>query len=190
MAKGKKETSVQNRHLYSRASFLYQAAKYLTLSDAELNDSQNSRSDEATSSTSRNRNVLQGAARRMATDMRAVSLKTQMRLSSAVKQTVCKYCDSLLVEGESCTSIVENNSKGEKKPWADVLVRRCGTCGGEKRYPVNSPRQERRSRRAAAEQEGRSRRPVEETRNPEADACRSVERLRPTRQSLGCDEDG
>ncbi|RYP05947.1 hypothetical protein DL765_009671 [Monosporascus sp. GIB2] len=66
-----------------------------------------------------------------------------------MKHTICKYCDTLLVEGDTSTSFVENQSKGGKKPWADVLVVKCNTCGGLKRFPVQAPRQKRRPIREA-----------------------------------------
>ncbi|KAK8040530.1 Rpr2-domain-containing protein [Apiospora marii] len=73
--------------------------------------------------------------------MRTTSEKAVIRLSPALKHTVCKYCDSLLIEGETCVSVVENASKGGKKPWADVLVIRCKACKGVKRFPVGASRQ-------------------------------------------------
>ncbi|KAK4124985.1 Rpr2-domain-containing protein [Parathielavia appendiculata] len=125
MAKGKSAGGVQNRAIYSRISFLQQAA--VTLAAIQQQSS--------------------GMSRRLATDLRAVSLKTRIRLKPAVKQTLCKFCDSVLIEGESCTSTIENKSKGSRKPWADVLVRKCHTCGRERRYPVSAPRSRRKIER-------------------------------------------
>lgn len=76
--------------------------------------------------------------------MKAVSLKVQIRQSSALKSSVCKYCSTVQIEGKTCQSVVENASKGGKKPWADVLVIRCSTCQNVKRYPVDCPKQKRR----------------------------------------------
>lgn len=156
MAKGK-NNGVQNRAIYSRASFLQQAATLLSLS-THRDESAASKGD---SSPSQARPVvegsseasppadfqLQGMSRRLATDMRSVSLKTRIRLTPTVKQTVCKFCDSVLIEGHSCTSTVENRSRGGRKPWADVLVRRCHTCGRERRYPVSAEKQRRKTER-------------------------------------------
>jgi ribonuclease P protein subunit RPR2 len=86
-------------------------------------------------------------ARRLVADLRSVSLKTRIRLTPAMKQTLCKYCDSILIEGQSCTSTIENRSRNGRKPWADVLVRKCHTCQRERRYPVDSPRQNRKTER-------------------------------------------
>ncbi|OIW31008.1 Rpr2-domain-containing protein [Coniochaeta ligniaria NRRL 30616] len=139
MAKGKPVATVQNRPMYSRISFLQQAATYLTQASEKSHDEM--RSGQA-------KPISTGAARRLVTDLRSVSLKTRIRLSPAVKQTMCKYCDALLIEGETCTTVIENKSKGGKKPWADILVRKCHACGNAKRHPLNSARQKRKSLRA------------------------------------------
>jgi ribonuclease P protein subunit RPR2 len=140
-AKSKSAAPVQNRPLYSRISFLQQAATYLTRS---------SRIDGKEPAIQQGKPAPQGAARRLVTDLRAVSLKARIRLSPTVKQTMCKYCDGLLIEGQTCTTVVENKSKGGRKPWADMLVRKCLACGNVKRHPLNSVRQKRKSLRAVA----------------------------------------
>ncbi|KAI0013761.1 Rpr2-domain-containing protein [Xylariaceae sp. FL0662B] len=149
MAKSKTSGSVPNRPIYSRISYLYQAATYLeTHSEPEgsagpVRDLKigNESQDEQALSTIRAKRAL---SRRLLTDLRASSLKTQIRLSPALKHTICKYCDSLLIEGETSSSVVENKSKGAKKPWADVLAIKCNTCGGVRRFPVQAARQNRR----------------------------------------------
>ncbi|KAK0723934.1 RNAse P Rpr2/Rpp21/SNM1 subunit domain-containing protein [Apiosordaria backusii] len=142
---------VQNKAIYSRLSFLQQAAVFLSTAtlDATLENSSADISD-----TKKDRIApLQGAGRRLATDLRAVSLKTRIRLNPAVKQSICKFCDSILIEGESCTSEIENKSRRGRKPWADVLVRKCHTCGKERRYPVCAKRQTRKTERPVANTE-------------------------------------
>lgn len=146
--------TVQNRAIYSRVSFLQQAATFLSASSAQQQPPSNSSAAAtatAAASTPKspgdNRPRLQGLARRLATDLRTVSLKTRIRLSPAAKQAVCKFCDSPLIEGQTCTSTVENRSRGGRKPWADVVVRKCHTCGRERRYPINAPRPKRKSER-------------------------------------------
>lgn len=157
MAKGK-NNGVQNRAIYSRASFLQQAATLLSLSTHHSEVSTTSQGDSSPSqprlvvegsaeASSSNDFQLQGMSRRLATDMRSVSLKTRIRLTPTVKQAVCKFCDSVLIEGHSCTSTVENRSRGGRKPWADVLVRRCHTCGRERRYPISAEKQKRKTER-------------------------------------------
>jgi ribonuclease P protein subunit RPR2 len=158
MAKGKAGGSVQNRAIYSRISFLQQAA--ITLSavprsaadsgsamDTNTPSANNPLSSAESVSDSRSVKALDGMSRRLATDLRAVSLKTRIRLKPAVKQSICKFCDSTLIDGQSCTSEIENKSKGAKKPWADVLVRKCHTCGRERRYPLSSTKPKRKTER-------------------------------------------
>jgi ribonuclease P protein subunit RPR2 len=160
MAKGKAGGGVQNRAIYSRISFLQQAA--VTLSSISLQppgsnsanavggaDSSNQPAPARRPENSGSGTALGGMSRRLATDLRAVSLKTRIRLKPAVKQTICKFCDSILIDGESCTSKIENKSKGAKKPWADVLVRKCHTCGKERRYPVSAARPKRKTDRGS-----------------------------------------
>jgi ribonuclease P protein subunit RPR2 len=123
--------------MYSRISFLQQAATYLTISqDKELKAE-----FEDGSLSGKDSQALRGLARHMVTDLRSVSLKTRIRLSPAMKQTLCKFCDALLVEGQSCTTQVENQSRGGRKAWADVLVRKCHACGNVKRQPIHAQRQ-------------------------------------------------
>ncbi|KAI0883757.1 Rpr2-domain-containing protein [Annulohypoxylon maeteangense] len=149
MGKSKGPGNVPNRPTYSRISYLYQAAAYLA-SHAETKgpEPEGTERDGATlekqvshAHAQRNKHSL---SRRLITDLRSTSLKSQIRLSPSMKHTICKFCDSLLIEGETSNTIVENKSKGCKKPWADVLVVKCHTCGGVKRFPVQAPRQKRR----------------------------------------------
>ena len=86
-------------------------------------------------------------SRQLVTHLRAVSLKSQIRLSPAMKHTICKHCDILLVPGSTSTSYMENNSRNGRKPWADVLVTTCTACGTAKRFPVGAKRQLRRELR-------------------------------------------
>lgn len=85
--------------------------------------------------------------RQLINHLRAVSLKSQIRLSPVMKHTICKHCDILLVPGSTSTSYMENNSRGGRKPWADVLVTTCTVCGTAKRFPVGAKRQLRRDLR-------------------------------------------
>ena len=88
-----------------------------------------------------------GQPRRFINHLRAVSLKSQIRLSSDMKHSMCKRCDSLLVSGSTSASQIENHSRGGKKPRADVLVITCCTCGFKKRFPTGTTRQPRRTAR-------------------------------------------
>ncbi|KAI0972072.1 RNAse P Rpr2/Rpp21/SNM1 subunit domain-containing protein [Xylaria arbuscula] len=157
MAKTKQSGSIPNKHLYSRLSYLHQAAAVL---GSQVGDTSPSKTqsvapralgDQKAAPSTHERPAADqlrlNFARHLLTDLRATSLKSQIRLSPAIKHTICKFCDTLLIEGETSTSVVENKSKHGKKPWADVLVVRCNTCRGVKRFPVNSPRQKRRPNR-------------------------------------------
>lgn len=159
--KTKEAKGVQNRHIYSRASYLYQAAAYLTSQQQRLQDdstkSESADQQHGVSAPSlKEQKALQNVSRHLISECRAVSLKAQIRQSRAMKRSICKFCNTLQVEGQTCTSTIENLSKGGKKPWADVLVIKCETCGNVKRYPVSAPRQKRRDVRKA-EQENSTR---------------------------------
>ena len=86
-------------------------------------------------------------ARHLVTEVRSVSRKGLIRPSPRMKQTMCKRCDTLLVEGDTCKTLVENPSKDGKKPWADMMVIECNICGHVKRYPLGQARQKRRTQR-------------------------------------------
>lgn len=157
--------------MYSRISFLYQAAAYLAGSgannqthsdlktpstkdvavDVDMEDVEDKTSHDVSSpQTGKPVPVAQNMSRRLLSQLRATTLKSQIRTSPNIKRTICKYCDTLLIEGETCSSVVENRSKGGKKPWADTLVVKCHTCGREKRFPIGAPHQKRRPLRASA----------------------------------------
>ncbi|CAJ2504219.1 Uu.00g116130.m01.CDS01 [Anthostomella pinea] len=165
MAKSK-AGSVPNRHIYSRISYLYQAATYLESHNTKQSPAHSSpTADDETGQLGGQElpptaQASQTLSRRLLTDLRTTSLKSQIRLSRAMKHTICKFCDSLLVEGETSTSTVENTSKGGKKPWADVLVVKCNSCERAKRYPVGAPRQKRRPVRPTREQESDEKAPT------------------------------
>ncbi|KAK3363510.1 RNAse P Rpr2/Rpp21/SNM1 subunit domain-containing protein [Lasiosphaeria hispida] len=154
MAKGKPNGSVQNRAIYSRVSFLHQAAAAIAVPGTTTATAAATAAAEVTfashSSAKPAALPLEGMARRLATDLRSVSLKTRIRLSPNMKQTLCKFCDSILIEGQSVTSTVENRSRGGRKSWADVLVRKCHACGRERRYPVSAARPKRKGERGEA----------------------------------------
>lgn len=142
MAKGKGPPSVPNRHIYNRASYLYQAGQYLaTASQAQGDTKEHSAAEKA--AKDRQASAAMNVSRQLMADMKAVSLKVLIRQSPAIKRSVCKYCSTLQIEGKTCHSVVENPSRGGKKPWADVLVIRCSVCQNVKRYPVDCPRQKR-----------------------------------------------
>ncbi|CAK7268812.1 hypothetical protein SEPCBS119000_003253 [Sporothrix epigloea] len=170
MAKGKGaagSATITNRPAYARVSFLFQAAALLAgtqhaepataspltssvpPSAAATETETSNESSNVTKASPLQASPLQGMARRLLAQMRSVSRKTNMRVRPAVKHRVCRYCDTLLVEGTTCVSVVENQSRGGQKPWADVLRVTCTTCGRARRYPVSAARQPRRPARTS-----------------------------------------
>lgn len=143
-AKGKGVSSVQNRHIYTRASYLYQAATHLAKQVTQPTSDAENQCENETRNSNLERQAALSMSRRLLTDMKAVSQKAVIRHSPSLKRTVCKFCDTLQVEGETCQSTVQNPSKGGRKPWADLLEMECMACGHVKRYPVSAPRQKRR----------------------------------------------
>jgi ribonuclease P protein subunit RPR2 len=156
-AKASKGTGgITNKALHSRLSFLYQAAAYLATREPQCQHGKSAkqrgiRQDVATMSQTPSKDNIrlptQALSRRCISDLRAVSLKTQIRLSPSMKHSICKRCDIMLIDGSTCVSEIENKSKGGRKPWADVLVRRCKSCGYERRFPCGAKRQARRPHR-------------------------------------------
>lgn len=150
--------SVPNKALYSRITYLHQAATYLATQSeqttaesigvncAEPNPQHHNTEHVAPLFVPRGpaKTASLSASRHLLSDLRAVSLKVQIRLSTAVKHSICKRCDTPLQDGTTCKVEIENKSKGGKKPWADVLVRKCILCGLERRYPLAERRQKRR----------------------------------------------
>ncbi|OAA75578.1 RNAse P, Rpr2/Rpp21 subunit [Akanthomyces lecanii RCEF 1005] len=163
MAKGKAPPGVQNKNIYTRASYLYQAAAFLATAsqpqglsapdrsasdiDSGARDATGGLKDPSPTKSAKEapkpgaltadqRRALQNMSRSLLADMRAVTLKLLIRQRPEMKRAVCRYCDALLVEGSSCDAVVENPSRGGRKPWADVLVVRCRACASVKRFPV------------------------------------------------------
>lgn len=150
----KPKTGVSNKAQYSRVSYLYQAAAYLASqkhSEVLVTDANGEVTTKPPEHDGNSKKALQAATRHLVKDLRAVSQKVQLRISPAMKHSICKNCDTMLIDGDTCTSEVENQSKGGKKPWADVLVRKCNVCGSARRFPLVAERQKRRPYRSAKE---------------------------------------
>jgi len=159
--------NIPNKILHSRISYLYQAATYLSAAQQPHSDSKPVSTKDSSMATSKDSETeservmatdssklttssqaaYRPSSRRLISDLRSVTLKGQVRISPAMKQSICKKCDTLLIDGSTCTNEVENKSRGGKKPWADVLVRRCHICSLEKRFPMAAKRQPRRPHR-------------------------------------------
>lgn len=158
MAKEKvtKGSKVPNKVLNSRISFLYQAAAFYVNTKTVHIEAAGHKADSSERCIEREpqetsprlqSTFTQQLSRDLLHSSRAIALKTQIRLSPAFKHTICQRCNSLLMDGSTCINEVENTSKGRKKHWADVLVRRCKACGYAKRFPMADTRQQRRPNR-------------------------------------------
>jgi ribonuclease P protein subunit RPR2 len=158
MAKAKGGKGVPQKHLHSRLSYLHQASVYLhTASNwqqtkqpsisakQELQEtiSQSPGGDKEECTSEHSRHLL--------TQLRAVSLRSQIRLTPELKHSVCKRCDSLLVAGQTSVHTLENASRRERNPCADVLVITCRFCGCKKRFPVGAKRQKKSGPKLAAQ---------------------------------------
>lgn len=179
MAKGKGKNV--HGHIRARLDYLHRAAAYLqstTLSSRQQtqqgNNEDKAASDEKSTRTvphflnpsaaapekvdekqeATTTNHLPNLSRAYISNLRGVSLKTQLRLPRDVKRSFCKRCDTLLVPGVNCTEEIRNASRDGRKPWADVRVVRCTTCFTEKRYPQT----ERRGRKLAERRKERQER--------------------------------
>lgn len=150
MAKSKSGDSVPNKHLYTRISYLHQAAVYLQTVDLDKQpkDVRESGAHHAPGHPERG-STGKNMARHLVGNLRAVSRKALIKSTPGMKQTFCKYCDTLLIEGDTCSTTVENPSKGGKKPWADIMVMQCRSCMNVKRFPMGCSRQKKRSQRMA-----------------------------------------
>lgn len=145
MAKGKppKPKGISNKHLHARTTFLYQAATYLTFQSPTKNSE--SHTEDANQIQQPSPLALQLGA-----DLHTVSRKAQLRLSVDLKRSICKSCNTLLVPGRTASQEIENQSKGGKKPWADVLIVSCKCCGSKRRMPVGAKRQPKKRNRLPA----------------------------------------
>jgi ribonuclease P protein subunit RPR2 len=147
----KGQGKVPSKLLHTRVSYLFQAANYLATQGAVPVQESTASQHEITPDNSlppreNTHRSLPSVSRRLLSDLRHVALKQTIRISPEMKHSICKGCDSLLVDGDTCTTEVENKSKGGKKAWADVLVRKCNACGTLKRFPL-AERQKRRPHR-------------------------------------------
>lgn len=156
-------------HLRARLEYLNKAATYLQSASIsrQNGESTNNEQDETLKSTkiipqiidqsnaseSAPKNETQEPktssqqSRLYISQMRGVSLKCQLRLPIEVKRSYCKCCDTLVVPDVNSTQEMRNESRGRKKPWADVWVVRCLTCGTEKRFPQTQKRSQKLSER-------------------------------------------
>lgn len=167
---------VANRHIFTRLSYLYQAANYLSAAGERTADtssvpkppSQAPNGQAQQNPDKVNQTIpgddddkdsvrapspaqpLRALPHYYISHLRGISRKGQSRLSPEVKRAVCKRCDMLLTAGTTAESKVENKSRGGKKHWAEVLVITCVMCRTEKRFPIGADRQTKKQDRKAA----------------------------------------
>jgi ribonuclease P protein subunit RPR2 len=152
--KAKGSQGVANKHMHARVAFLHQAATYLATQSVHSNS--NAEND-GTRHVEYEPNHRGGPGREhlvgrpssyLASQLKQVALKSQIRLHHTIKHTTCKVCDAILLDGKTCRRRIENASRGKKKPHADVLVIQCSSCNAEKRFPVGAQRQQSKKQRA------------------------------------------
>ena len=142
------------KHLHSRVSYLFQAATFLANARVKLQpDSDdpshvmNRTGESVDNNKHSNDNVPEKATSidgpnnptlscKILAQARAISQKSQIRLTPAMKKSICKRCNVILTPGSSAITRMENHSRNGKKPWADVLVVTCAVCQTAKRYPI------------------------------------------------------
>lgn len=151
--------TIPNKAMHSRVSYLYQAASFFaaksqTTDHIDETPKHSAEMPENSRTTSFNQVSkaagLQALSNQLLSDLRIVVQKSQIRLSPAVKHSICKRCNTMLVGGSTSTSFIENKSKDGKKPWADLLINKCQNCGLERRFPLTTTRQKRRPARELA----------------------------------------
>lgn len=169
-AKGtKKEAKNTQSHIRARLDYLYQAAVYLQGKSTEhkkhstapaVHGNRNNQSAEnqtspdgagsqseadikqKTCSVSQQtaNKPLENLSRTCVLHLRDVAMKTQIRLPVDLKRSLCKRCATVLTPEVTCSREIRNESRGGKKPGANVLIVRCLSCGAEKRFPQTDKR--------------------------------------------------
>lgn len=142
MAKEKKgkSASLPQRHIHLRIAFLHQAASRLSKPAQKPIPESSAEIDKIASPPRSRQQTVPTQSRYLINHMKGVSRKSVIRLSKDVKRSVCKRCDSLLEKGSTSAEQVENKSKNGSKPWADILIVKCMTCGVSKRFPTSASR--------------------------------------------------
>ncbi|KAK2765051.1 hypothetical protein FQN54_008750 [Arachnomyces sp. PD_36] len=170
MAKAKSQkgsAGAAQSHLRARITYLHKASAYIlsvsstttqrtqesSSGDGQSKEQNDSSGDGANPHTTSPTVQTARLPRQYLSQIRGVSLKSQLRLPQDIKRSACRRCDILLIPGSTCTEEIENQSRGKKKPWADVRVVRCTSCGTTKRFPQASKRSSRLSERKREKKE-------------------------------------
>jgi ribonuclease P protein subunit RPR2 len=143
MAKAKAHESgsgIPQRHLHSRISYLNQAATYLASAEETSERALTFKKDQARQIQStpiqKYSWSIHPQSRNLLSQLRAVSLKSQIRLTSDLKHSFCRRCNTPLIPGKTSDIGITNDSRQGEKLWADVLVVTCGFCGIVRRHPT------------------------------------------------------
>jgi len=139
MAKAKAQKGVPQKHLHSRISYLHQAAAYLASAEGtsrSLISAEGAPGPVHSNSLVKSTNSAYNQSRNLLSQLRAVSLKSQIRLTPELKQSFCRRCNSLLVPGKTSDMTIANSSRHGNKAWADILLVKCGFCGAVRRFPI------------------------------------------------------
>ncbi|GAB7346581.1 hypothetical protein MBLNU457_5769t1 [Dothideomycetes sp. NU457] len=136
MAKG-----AVNKHLQARIAYLEKASKYLAQQQYGHENQTFGKHNEATDAPTH------GLPQLLSSHLRSVSLKSQIRLTQDVKRSICRKCDMPLIESSTSDITIENDSKDKAKPWADIRVITCRSCGTKKRFPIGAKRQTKKKNR-------------------------------------------
>ena len=139
MAKAKAQKGVPQKHLHSRISYLHQAAAYLVSAEGTsrpLISAEGASRPVHSNSLVKSTSSAYNQSRNLLSQLRAVSLKSQIRLTPELKQSFCRCCDSLLVPGKTSNMTIANSSRHGNKAWADILLVKCGFCGAVRRFPI------------------------------------------------------
>lgn len=160
MAKNKPQQGAKgapNKHLVARIAFLHQAALLLASQAAAPSaqpESTNSTADHGTAqlheldtNATRRQPPRSGLPFYFTAQLKQVALKSQVRLQTDVKRAICKACNAMLIEQQTCITGVENLSRGGKKDKANVSVVECLACGCKRRIPLGAARQQKKSKR-------------------------------------------
>lgn len=64
-----------------------------------------------------------------------ISKKSVLKMTPAMKRSICKKCNTVMIPGMSMRIRMENESRG-KHAKHDMLIYECIKCGCVKRFPV------------------------------------------------------
>lgn len=128
------------KHLQARVMFLDQAAKLLASQTV----------DNPAPQFNVGQSQPRGVPLLLSSHMRSVAKRSQIRLSTNIKRSMCKTCSTPLLDGKTCSTRIENTSQGGKKAWADNEVIECLNCGAKKRFPIGATRQKKKKLRSGA----------------------------------------